>query len=177
MTDLPQRNDPATRRHVARGLVRALCSSAAVVVLYFVLPLTHLDRFPDGVGLLLAMGVLLVVTVWEVRAVVRSRHPAVRAVEALAVIVPLFLITFSVSYFLLAREDPDGFNVGELTRSDALYFTVTVFATVGFGDLAAVSQHARRLVTAQMLLDLLLLGVGIRVFVSAVERGRDRDGE
>ena len=53
-----------------------------------------------------------------------------------------------------------------------MYFTVTVFSTVGFGDITAVSQPARLLVTSQMILDLVVLGLGIRVLVGAVEVGR-----
>ncbi|MET0414807.1 MAG: potassium channel family protein [Actinoplanes sp.] len=75
---------------------------------------------------------------------------------------------------MLAQDDPGSFSTHTLTRTDALYFTVTVFATVGFGDISATSQIARRLVTAQMILDLLVLGLGIRVFVGAVQRGRQR---
>ena len=59
-----------------------------------------------------------------------------------------------------------------LTRTDSLYFTVTVFATVGFGDITATSQTGRLLVTAQMILDLIVLGLGIRVFLGAVQRGQ-----
>ena len=62
-----------------------------------------------------------------------------------------------------------------LTRTDSLYFTVTVFATVGFGDIIATSQTARLLVTVQMILDLVVLGLGIRVFLGAVQRGRQQD--
>jgi voltage-gated potassium channel len=51
---------------------------------------------------------------------------------------------------------------------------VTVFATVGFGDITATSQPARLIVTAQMILDL-ILGLGIRVFLGAVQRGRQQD--
>ena len=49
---------------------------------------------------------------------------------------------------------------------------MTTFATVGYGDIVATSQVARRIVTFQMFLDLLVLGFGIRVFVGAVQRGR-----
>ena len=61
---------------------------------------------------------------------------------------------------------------GSLTRTDSLYFTVTIFATVGFGDITATSQVARVVVIAQMLLDLLVLGLVVKVFVGAVEIGR-----
>jgi Ion channel len=46
---------------------------------------------------------------------------------------------------------------------------VTVFGTVGFGDITAASQSARLVVTVQMLLDLLALGLVVRAFVSAVQ--------
>ena len=73
----------------------------------------------------------------------------------------------------ISREaHPDNFNVDSLTRTDSLYFTVTVFATVGFGDITATSQTARVVVIAQMLLDLLVLGLVVKVFLGAVEIGR-----
>ena len=59
-----------------------------------------------------------------------------------------------------------------LTRSDSLYLTVTIFATVGFGDISARAVTARLVVTAQMLLDLVVLGLGIHVILGAVKRGK-----
>ena len=41
--------------------------------------------------------------VWQVRAIVRSSHPGVRAVEALAFTVPVFLGLFAAAYFVMAR--------------------------------------------------------------------------
>ena len=96
-----------------------------------------------------------------------------RAIEALAATVPLFLLLFAAAYFVMARTSPASFS-DPLTRTDALYFTVTIFSTVGFGDITAVSESARLVVTVQMILDLLILGLGIRVFVGAVQRGRQR---
>jgi voltage-gated potassium channel len=61
-----------------------------------------------------------------------------------------------------------------LTKSDALYFTVTIFSTVGFGDVSATGETTRLVVTAQMILDLIFLGVGIRVILGAVQRSKDR---
>jgi hypothetical protein len=66
------------------------------------------------------------------------------------------------------------FSQEHLTRTDALYLTVTVFATVGFGDISPVSQAARVAVMFQMLLDLVFLGVGINAFVTAARAGRKR---
>ena len=41
-----------------------------------------------------------------------------------------------------------------LNRTDALYFTTSTFATVGFGDITPVSQLARAVVSVQMIADL-----------------------
>ena len=67
---------------------------------------------------------------------------------------------------MMANHDPATFTQ-PLTRTDSLYFTVTIFATVGFGDIAAVSESGRLIVTAQMVLDLLALGLVVRVFLTA----------
>lgn len=61
-----------------------------------------------------------------------------------------------------------------LNHTDALYFTVTVFATVGFGDTTATTATARQVVTGQMIIDLIILGLGARVILGAVSRGRQR---
>jgi voltage-gated potassium channel len=118
--------------------------------------------------------ILLAVTVFQFRTIAKARYPALRAVEALAATVPLFLLLFASAYFTMARISPANFSTHSLTRIDALYFTVTTFSTVGYGDITAVSQSARLVVTAQMLLDLLVLGLGIRVFVGAVQLARQQ---
>jgi Ion channel len=51
---------------------------------------------------------------------------------------------------------------------------LTTFSTVGYGDVTPVSQGARLVVTARMILDPLVLGLGIRVFVRAVQLGRQQ---
>lgn len=171
-TPIPTLPPAERRRLIGRGLLRALTSSAVLIALYFLAPLDRLDSVPLWVSLTAGQLALLGVAIWQIRAITRAAHPAVRAIEALAITVPLFLLLFAASYFVLAQANPTNFNVHTLTRSDALYFTVTVFSTVGFGDITATSQIARRLVTVQMILDLIVLGLGIRVFFGAVQRGR-----
>jgi Ion channel/Bacterial regulatory proteins, gntR family len=85
--------------------------------------------------------------------------------------VPLFLLLFASSYVVMARMSAS--NFGErLTHTDGLYFTVTVFSTVGFGDITAKSQAARLVVTGQIIADLVILGLAIKVIVGAVSRRR-----
>jgi hypothetical protein len=153
-----------------------MVATTVLVALYFTLPLDLMNSVPVAVSLAIALLILLGVAILQIRAITRAAHPGVRAVGALAITAPLFLLLFAASYFLLAQDDPASFSTETLTRTDALYFTVTVFATVGFGDISPTSQIARCLVTAQMILDLLVLGLGIRVFVGAVQRGRQNQG-
>ena len=72
---------------------------------------------------------------------------------------------------MLAGTDAAAFNVPSLTRTDALYFTLTIFSTVGFGDIHATSQTARAVVMAQLVLNLILYGLGLRMLTQAVQTG------
>ena len=161
------------RRFIVRGLGRAVAMTIALVAVYFVVPLEWIDGVPVAVVLFIAPLVLLAVSVWQIRAVMKSPQPGLRGVEALAIIAPLYLLLFAVTYFLMAFNSPDTFTAEPLTRVDALYLTVTVFSTVGFGDISAASQPGRILVTIQMILNLIVLGAGVRLLTGAVKRGRD----
>jgi hypothetical protein len=159
------------RRVVAWGLLRALIAAVVLVTLYFLIPLTWLDALPVTAAILVAIALLVGVSFWQVLAIIRSEEPGLRAIEALAVIAPLYLLVFATAYFLMGYNEPGNFTQS-LTRMDALYFTVTVFATVGFGDITAASQNARVMVTIQMVVNLILLGAGVRLLTMAVKHGR-----
>jgi len=60
--------------------------------------------------------------------------------------------------------------VGIDNRVDALYFTVSTVATVGFGDVHAVGSAARVAVTVHMVMDLLVLGIAARLVGPALTR-------
>ncbi len=140
---------------------------------YFALPFTA--RWTTYTALSLAGGLAAVGLLigWQVRAIRVSSMPVARALGTLTVSVPLFLIVFALTYFLMGRADPDTWSE-PLSRLDALYFTMTVFATVGFGDITPVSEGARGVVTVQMVGDLLVVGVIARFVVHAVREGLAR---
>jgi hypothetical protein len=166
---------PPRRRRwlIAMGLFRASATTAVLVALYFLLPMNgHLEG-STLVFLLAGLAVLVGVTAWQVLAIIRSRYPAVQAVQALAVSISLLLLTFASTYYLLGQADHANFTQG-LTRVDALYFTVTTFATVGFGDITAATQTARIVVIVQIVFDLVALGAGLRILLGAVRMGRER---
>lgn len=166
---------PATRRRlIGLGLGRVLVTTIVLVALYYLLPIDHGKNVPAV--LVAGLLILAAFTALQLRIVTKNRYPAVRAVEALATTLPLFLLLFAWAYFTMAHTDPANFNTHPLTRTDTLYFTVTVFSTVGFGDISAASQFARLVVTAQMVLDLLVLGLVVQVFVGAVQFARQQSG-
>jgi voltage-gated potassium channel len=163
----------APRRRVALALLRASLTATVLVVLYYAVPLSGaMDA--SAVALLLG-GLLLfgVVISWQIRAILESSYPALRAVEALASAIPLFLLLFALVYFKMADLQAQAFSE-PLSRTDALYFTITVFSTVGFGDIAPVATAARVTAMVQMLGDLVLIGLVLRVMLGAVRVGRER---
>ncbi len=153
-------------------IVRSLLVSAAVVLSYFVLPLTSL-AVDTGVELVAGLLVMTGLLTWQIRGILHSPLPAVKAVATLVITVPMFLVLFAATYYLMGYADPSRFSE-PLTRLDALYFTVTTFATVGFGDITAASEGARAVVLTQMLLGLVLVGLIARVIVGAVQVARSR---
>jgi hypothetical protein len=156
---------------IVRGLLRALATTVVLVALYYALPLDHGSDASIVVVLLVGVGLLAAMVAWQVRAIESSAYPAIRAVQSLASATPFFLLLFASTYYLLSRGDTEMFTE-PLTRSDSLYFTITIFATVGFGDISPQAETARLVVTAQMLLDLVVLGLGIQVILGAVKRGK-----
>src|SRR6266480_6569239 len=175
MADQPNQELPPTKRRrlIVRAVLRGLLVTTVLVVLYYLLPLDRPLDTGTAIRLLIGLLVFVGITVWQVRAIAGSRFPGLRAAEALGVIVPLYLLLFASTYYLMERASAANFTQ-PLTRTDALYFSVTVFTTVGFGDIAAKSETARVVLIVQMLADLALLGAGARVLLGAVRRGQQR---
>jgi Ion channel len=169
-TRLAMFNPPTRERRWAliAGLLRALAITCLLVVAYYFLPFDH-SFGPGTLATLCAalLGVALMIT-WETRKILDSSYPAIKGIEALAMIVPLFLLIFASAYYLMDRSLPQSFGQ-HLSRTDSLYFTITTFSTVGYGDITAKTDGARVAVIFQMLGDLLVLGFGVRIIIGAVQ--------
>ncbi|MFI2437165.1 potassium channel family protein [Streptomyces sp. NPDC018693] len=172
-TDRPRRHRRPRRWAAIVALARAALIAVGLVTAYYLLPLD--ERGTAGTSALLVGGLLAVLLVfgWEVRVISRSPHPRLKAVEALAATLVLFLVLFAGTYYLLDRNTPGSFSE-PLTRTDALYFTLTTFSTVGYGDITALSRTGRVLTMLQMAGGLLLVGVAARVLAVAVQTGLRR---
>jgi len=155
------------------SLLRALGSTIALVVLYYLLPLDESSIPVVVVILAIGLAGLVLLVAFQVGSIIKSQFPELRAVGALATSIPLFLLLFAATYFIMDRISAGAFSE-PLTRTDALYFTVTVFATVGFGDISAKAEFARVVVTGQMVLGIVIAAIGARVIVEAVRRGQQQ---
>ena len=172
--ELPEKSQQRrARRSLLRSMLRSLFFTVAIVVAYFVLPLSSKPSGWSIVWLLVGLLVVAVMLVWQVREITRSPFPRLRAVEALATSAPLFFAVFAVTYYVMGETDPGNFSES-LTRLDSGYFTVTVFATVGFGDIVPVTEVARAVTTVQMLGDLVIVGLLAHAFLNAVQIGLER---
>jgi voltage-gated potassium channel len=164
------------RRAVARTVLIIAVAWVLLIGVYYVVP-----SGPGSVGfdiLRLVIGLVLLFAVigWQASHVVRSEVPQLRAAQALGVVLPLFLVLFSSIYLSLADNSRAAFSE-ILDHTKALYFTITVFSTVGFGDITPTTDGARILVSAQMLLDLVIIGAVARFLLTAAKIGLSRNQE
>jgi hypothetical protein len=141
-----------------------------LIVLYYALPIKSRSDAAAYVRLGASATVFALAIAWQTRRIVKAELPELRAVEALGVAVALFLIFFSTVYLALANASGRNFSQ-DLDHTKALYFTITVFSTVGFGDITPTKDPARLMVAIQMLLDLVFIGVGIRMLFNVAQHG------
>ena len=168
--DLPRR---VRRRIILWAVLRGFLNTTLLVVLYYELPLDEPFGADAAVRVLIGLVVFIGIAVWQVKNIIDAPYPATKAFEALALILPFYLLFFASTYFVMERTSAASFTES-MTRTDALYFSVTVFSTVGFGDIAPRSEAARIALIFQMLGDLALVGAGARLLLVAVQRGRQR---
>jgi voltage-gated potassium channel len=135
--DLPRAQ---RRRLIFRAVLRGVLGAAVLVVLYYLLPLDQPWNGDTAVRILIGLAVFAGLMVWQVKIIPGSRYPGMKAFVALGLIVPFYLLLFASTYFVMERASAASFTQ-PLTRTDALYFSVTVFSTVGFGDITTAKSE------------------------------------
>jgi hypothetical protein len=160
---------------MARRVRRDLLALIGVLVAYYAAPVGGLSDSVAAialsiVGLLAGLAALVWVILREVRTLVRTSldDPAVQ-VDGLVLLVSVVVPLFALGYFALESADPDQF--AELaTKTDALYFTLSTLATVGFGDVHATGQLGRGLVIVQITFDLVFVAAVVSVLSTHIRR-------
>lgn len=155
---------PLSRARLAAAVGRILITSAALIVLYGAAPVDT-DTTVGALALMVLAGAFFtIVFTHHVRALHHTPYPVLRAANLLSTTLLLFILGFSLTYLALFQADPGSFSE-PLSKISAVYFTVTVLATVGFGDITATTDLTRAVVTLQMLTGITLIGILVRYVV------------
>lgn len=169
----PMADPRARRRIVVAAVLRVVAVTIFVIAAYFAAPVAQ-DADAIGLTVLIVGAVGFIGSlVFQVRRIVDSPAPQLRAAEAMATTAVLVIVVFAFTYVCMSASNSATFSE-PMTKVNALYFTVTVLATVGFGDITAETEVARLVVTGQMLLNLLIVGVVVRVIIAASRVGMER---
>ncbi|MFA6298999.1 MAG: potassium channel family protein [Nocardioides sp.] len=156
----------------------AALSLLAVLVLYFAIPV-RTDDAPWRLALNLVLsltsaGVIALITVRELAAGDRRERHHLRGLQ-LFLLFELALVVFALTYYALSVYSEDQM-AGLETRLDALYFTATTMATVGYGDIHPIGQLARAVTTLHLAFNVLFVAVFARLLVSYIGRRHAPDG-
>ena len=159
-----------TRRAVILAALRPLGIVATTLLVYALIPIEDLNGPTVAVVGGLGLAVVIAVFVWRLARIPSASRPVIAAIEALCLVFGMFLCLFALVYVSLAVDDPNRFTQ-PLNKVSAVYFSVTVLATVGFGDIAPVGDLTRTIVTVQMVLDLLLIGATVKLLGISARAG------
>jgi len=139
-----------------------------LVVVFLVVPVNK-ERWWLGIviGLLIIVGSVLL-TVKRINRVGTSHEPYLEAGLAVVMMIALIVIGFASIYAALSRHGEEFADIH--TKLDAVYFTITTLATVGYGDIAPTGQVARAVAIIQMVVDILVIGVAARLAMRVAAR-------
>ena len=160
-------------RALTRMMVRTLLTVALLITVYAVMSPSDLAAGNVGMRLVGALLLFTGVLALQIFAIIRDPLPELRAGSSMITAVTLLVLMFSMTYATLASAHPEWFSE-PLDKSSAIYFTVTILGTVGFGDITAIGHTARWVVTTQMIVDLILVVALGRVLLTAARAGRMR---
>jgi hypothetical protein len=171
----PPRWSDLNRRQRRRAVIGMMFSVALAWALlfgiYYLIPFTDLTSAQSLVRLVLGIAFFVGALGWQLRQVTKAELPGLRAIHALGVAIPLFLLVFAVVYLSLSQSDTTRFSE-PLNHTGALYLVITVFSTVGFGDITPKGDLTRIVASIQMLLDLVVIGAVVRLLTTAAKSGR-----
>jgi hypothetical protein len=156
------------RLAMLRAGATIVLSWVLIVGAFYLLPIGHESGLRAVLRLGADIALVGVVFAWQIRRISLAELPELRAVEALGIVVAVFLVAFSAIYLAMSHQSVRSFTQ-PLDHTRALYFAISIFSTVGFGDITPRTDAARLVVSAQMLLDLIIIGAVVRLLFNAAK--------
>jgi voltage-gated potassium channel len=157
-----------SRAQLRRSAVTVLLVAAATGV-YYLIPVPALGAGAWAVLFFAGSGVLGVLILAAVRSLLHAGEDA--GIRGLVLLLTLTVLFFSWSDTAVAKLPAQFADLHD--KTDALYFTVSTLATVGFGDVHPAGQLARGAVTLQIVFNLVFLGAAVSM-ISGYFRRRAR---
>jgi voltage-gated potassium channel len=141
----------------------------ALVAVYFLVPLEgslalRLAAYAAGLAL------VVLVIVRQLRRHLGSRDADIR-VDSLALAIVFAILLFALTYYAVDTAESGEFS-GLTTRIDALYYSLTVATTTGFGDVSAQGQLARFLVSLQLVFNIVILATAAPLLTRTIRSRR-----
>jgi hypothetical protein len=156
------------RRLVVVAILRALLTVTALLGAYALIPFDRATTAQIGLIVAAAVVLIMVMNVFELRAVALAEFPTLRAMQALTLSLVVLLVAFAGIYMVLSNNDTMAFDE-TLDHTGALYFSLTTLSTIGYGDIVPVSHGARVAVMTQMVVDVLVIAVFLRLITKTVK--------
>jgi len=156
-----------------RVWTRPILTFVGLLVAYYAFPVS----FDDSPGVVVVSlvatlaGLALIGSSMVAELIHLRRGEKSRSTSGLAMLIELLVVAFSLAFFLLELASP-GQIVDLRTRTDALYFTLSTMATVGYGDVHAEGQAARALVCGVIAFDVVIVASLVRWSTMRRSEGR-----
>ena len=158
--------DKKDRNRILRqAIVRVVIGTGLMFLAYWLTPFDNQYGVHPFVVMLLLLAVFGLFIYFSVRRVLYDNFPQLKAIQVAIFSVTFYLYGFAALYLGMSVTDPSHFTE-PLSHVGAFYFTVVVASTVGFGDITPNDDISRIIVTAQMLVNIALIGVGVRAILA-----------
>ncbi|TDC92418.1 two pore domain potassium channel family protein [Saccharopolyspora aridisoli] len=157
---------PRTYTSASTAFAVALCTTG-----YYLLPVGE-HGLGGTVWAVAAFAVGLIVIAVLVYFQVRGYRSGRTSIAWVVAAFYLAVLFFAAVYHAMAVHAPDAL-AGLSTKTDALYFSLTITGTVGFGDIHAVTQSARALVALHIAFNIAYLGTALSTLQPSLPARRE----
>lgn len=154
--------------HLLTGIFATVAVAGGLSLLYVLAPvptepwtLAHFIAF-----VVVSFSVFIAVTVGAVVRLTHSNRPLITGLVFVVLMATVLVLAYSWLYLSMSYVTSSAFTE-PLTKASAVYFTVTVLSTVGFGDITPVGDIPRLVVTSQMIVGFTVITVAIKTITAS----------